>query len=260
MSRSTIPGLQTCAASSETGVEKRRNAVFSSARRVWLVVQPPRTVCFPWAQFFAKFDAIICARPCSAQPTATNCPAPSRRATTPLSRPARAVGNSSHPEPPSDRFHSKLQWFLFNCLASAVECVIARLNQVSVFIHPMATFSSVLSAAKEPRLQFCCGGVVRGAPSSSAPKYEMSLPQCQVLICHYEATTRVRNVWFSPLAPQPTVRVPCVTSKWKSPSAVLQLDSRRTATTWLVSLDTRCESQLQAGLGQLRRRARTAST
>ena len=180
---------------------------------MWLVVQPPRTVCFPWAQFFAKFDAIICARPCSVQPTATNCPAPSRRATTPLSRPARAVGNSSHPEPPSDRFHSKLQWFLFNCLASAVECVIARLNQVSVFIHPMATFkfSSVLSAAKEPRLQFCCGGVVRGAPSSSAPKYEMSLPQCQVFKC---AT----------------------------------VDSRRPATTWLVSLDTRCESQLQAGL------------
>jgi len=51
MSRSTIPGLQTCAASSETGVEKRRNAVFSPARWVWLVVQPPRTVCFPWAQF-----------------------------------------------------------------------------------------------------------------------------------------------------------------------------------------------------------------
>ena len=143
---------------------------------------------------------------------------------------------------------------------SAVDCVIDWLNQVFVFIHPMATFSSVLSAAKEPRLQFCCGGVVRGAPSSSAPKYEMSLPQCQVFICYDKATMRVRNVWFSPLAPQPTVRVPCVTSKWKSPSAVLQLDSRRTATTWLVSLDTRCESQLQAGLEQLRRRARTAST
>ena len=27
----------------------------------------------------------------------------------------------------------------------------------------MANFSSVLSAAKEPRLRFCCGGVVRGA-------------------------------------------------------------------------------------------------
>ena len=214
MSRSTIPGLQTCAASSETGVEKRHNAVFSSARRVWLVVQPPRTVCFTWAQFFAKFDAIICARPCSAQPTATNCPAPSRRATTPLSRPARAVGNSSHPEPPSDRFHSKLQWFLFNCLASAVECVIARLNQVSVFIHPMATFSSVLSAAKEPRLQFCCGGVVRGAPSSSAPKYEMSLPQCKDSGC----STKGRY-------------------------SGLSKDCH-----WLVSLDTRCESQLQAGL------------
>ena len=34
-------------------------------------------------------------------------------------------------------------------------------NPVSVFIHPMANFSSVLSAAKEPRLRFCCGGVVR---------------------------------------------------------------------------------------------------
>ena len=182
-----------------------------------------------------KFDAIICARPCSAQPTATNCPAPSRRATTPLSRPARAVGNSSHPEPPSDRFHSKLQWFLFNCLASAVECVIARLNQVSVFIHPMATLSSVLSAAKEPRLQFCCGGVVRGAPSSSAPKYEMSLPQCQVFICYDKATMRVRNVWFSPLAPQPTVRVPCVTSKWKSPSAVLTTCKDSGCTLWALS-------------------------
>ena len=169
MSRSTIPGLQTCAASSETGVEKRRNAGFSPARWVWLVVQPPRTVCFPWAQFFVKFDAISCARPCSVQPTATNCPAPARRATTPLRRPEQAAGNSSDPELTSDCFTSWLQWFLFDCFASAVDCVNDQLNQVFVFIHPMATFLSVLSAAKEPRLQVCCGGVVRGAPGFSAP-------------------------------------------------------------------------------------------
>jgi hypothetical protein len=63
MSRSTTPGLQTCAASSETEEKSRRNAVFSSARWVWLVVQPPRTVCFPWAQLFVKFDAIFLCSP-----------------------------------------------------------------------------------------------------------------------------------------------------------------------------------------------------
>ena len=139
-----------------------------------------------------------------------------------------------------------------------MDCVNDQLNQVSVFIHPMATLSSVLSAAKEPRLQFCCGGVVRGAPSSSAPKYETSLPQCQVFICYDKATMRVRNVWFSPLAPQPTVRVPCVTSKWKSPSPGATVDSRRTATTCPTRVarvfSTRAMTPPQVGVDPRRRR------
>ena len=165
MSRSTIPGLQTCAASLETEEENRCNAGFSSARRAWLVVQPPRTVCFPWAQFFVKFDTISCARSCSAQSTATDCTAPTRRATTPLSRPEHAVGNNGNPEPTSDRFAAGYSGFCLTA-ASAVDCVNDWLNQVSVFIHARPTVSSVLPAAKEPRLQVCCGGVVREPPVS----------------------------------------------------------------------------------------------
>ena len=116
MSRSTIPGLQTCAASSETGVEKRRNAVFSPARWVRLVVQPPRTVCFPWAQFFVMLNAISCARPCSVQSTATDCPAPLRRAATQLSRPEQPAGNSRDPEQTSDRFAAGFSGFCFTAL------------------------------------------------------------------------------------------------------------------------------------------------
>jgi hypothetical protein len=98
------------------GGEKRRNAVFSPARWVWLVVQPPRTVCFPLAQFFVKFDAISCAHPCSVQSTATDCPAPARRATTPLSRPEHVVDNSSDPELTSDCFTAGYSGFCLTAL------------------------------------------------------------------------------------------------------------------------------------------------
>ena len=109
-------------------------------------------------------------------------------------------------------------------------CVNDQLNQVFVFIHPLATFPSVLSAAKEPRLQFCCGGVVREALLS----------------------VRVRTG----RCPLGTERKNCVQG---STEVVLQWTLEGLATTWLVSQDTRCVLQLQAGLAGLGTAARHAN-
>ena len=65
---------------------------------------------------FVKFDTISCAHPCSVQSTATNCPAPTRRATTPLRRPEQAAGNSSDPELTSDCFTAGYSGFCSTAL------------------------------------------------------------------------------------------------------------------------------------------------
>ena len=65
-----------------------------------------------------------------------------------------------------------------------MDCVIDWLNQVFVFIHSIASFNfSCASSTKEPRLRFCCGGVVRGA-------------LVRVLLSTREVCLNVQGLWL----------------------------------------------------------------